>query len=106
MDGNQSQPPETVKDVGIHLYYMGKDLNDIKMTLKDTPSRKEFDEVKLQLSRNELAIEQMQLERAAILKSLDEIYVTKKEFRLALAVVTTIISVGVGLLAIWDKIKP
>lgn len=39
-------PPKTVAEIGIHIGYMRRDLQDIKSAIKDSPSRDEFNNVK------------------------------------------------------------
>ena len=42
------QPPQTIPEIGIHLVYMSKSINEVQATLKEMKegsiTRKEFDE--------------------------------------------------------------
>jgi hypothetical protein len=45
LNENES-PPKTVAEIGIHIGYIRGDIKDIKASLADTPTRREFDELK------------------------------------------------------------
>lgn len=60
VDEEHKNPPKTVQEIGIHIGYMREDLHEIKQALGDTPTRKEVDELKVEIkekvSRKEVGV--------------------------------------------------
>ena len=92
-------------DINTHLYYMARDIAEIKKTLSDAPSRKEMDDVKLKMAELELEIERVKEVREQILESWDKKFVTNRDFRVGMGVVGIIITIAVTLLSFWDKMS-
>lgn len=84
-------PPKTIEEVGIHIGYMSDHLTEIKEILKDSPSRKEVDDL-----RNDFD---------DFKKDVETNYVSARMFKLGLGVVTTILTVAIGIYTLVDYIK-
>lgn len=101
----QKTPPKTIEEVGTHLFYMARDLSEIKLTLKDTPTRKEMDDVKLKIVTIEREIETMKNYRENAIKEINKEFVSKNEFKVGLTTITVILSIVVAVVTIWSNIK-
>lgn len=88
---DHKNPPKTIEEVGIHIGYMSDSLTEIKQILKDSPTKKEF---------NDLTERVKELER-----DVENNYVSRNMFKIALGTVTVSMSIIIGLLTIWGYIS-
>ena len=58
-DDEHKQPPKTVAEIGIHVGYIREDLQEIKDVLRNSPSRKEHDELVLRVEKLETLIDKV-----------------------------------------------
>ena len=65
-DEEHKQPPKTVTEIGIHVGYIREDLQEIKDALKNSPSRKEHDDLKARVDKVEELIDKVKSRIAVV----------------------------------------
>lgn len=84
---------------------MNETLTDIKDILKDTPTRKEFNEIDKRVTALEAYKDEI-IENADIAhNTLEEQMVSKKEFKIGLTTITIAISLIIGAITIWNNLR-
>lgn len=105
MQEEYKSPPKTVQEIGIHLGYMRDTLEDIKLILKDTPTRKEVDAIEQRVALLEDGKETILREAREAHEYLEQKAVSKTEFRIGVTTITVALSVIIAIITIWNNIK-
>lgn len=94
MKNEHKKAPTTVSEIGIHIGYINEKLDDIVGSLKDSPSRAEFEVVKADVQTLKDKHEQDEAR-----------FITRREFAVAgtiIGLIITIVNFGIN---IFNNIK-
>jgi hypothetical protein len=59
MNENELQPPQTVKEVGIHLVYISREIHELKKTIANMPNGFATKDDHIKLERRVVKLEEM-----------------------------------------------